>query len=35
LQAAFEADVPAVIEVMLARDSDTAPWPLIHPAPPV
>ena len=35
LQAAFEADVPAVIEVKLARDSDTAPWPLIHPAPPV
>jgi acetolactate synthase-1/2/3 large subunit len=35
LQAALDADVPAVIEVKMERDTDTAPWPLIHPAPPV
>ncbi|MEY1553999.1 thiamine pyrophosphate-dependent enzyme [Yoonia sp. R2331] len=31
LKDALDANRPAVIEVMLERDSDTSPWPLIHP----
>lgn len=31
---ALAQDAVTVIEVMMARDSDASPWPLIHPAPP-
>lgn len=33
LTEALELDAPAVIEVMIGRDGDGSPWPLIHPAP--
>ncbi len=34
LETALAEERPAVIEVMAKRDSDTPPWPLIHPSPP-
>lgn len=33
LSKAIDLDTPAVIEVMVGRDGDGSPWPLIHPAP--
>lgn len=33
LSKAIDLDAPAVIEVMVGRDGDSSPWPLIHPAP--
>jgi len=30
---ALETGAPAVIEVMIGRDGDSSPWPLIHPEP--
>jgi acetolactate synthase-1/2/3 large subunit len=33
LQAAIDADVPAVIEVPLERGAEASPWPFILPAP--
>lgn len=33
LTEAIELNAPAVIEVMVGRDGDGSPWPLIHPAP--
>ena len=33
LAKAIEHGGPAVIEVMVGRDGDASPWPLIHPAP--
>jgi acetolactate synthase-1/2/3 large subunit len=33
LSTAIDRDAPCVIEVMVGRDGDSSPWPLIHPAP--
>ena len=35
LEAALAADLPVVIEVPVERGSETSPWPLTLPAPPV
>jgi acetolactate synthase I/II/III large subunit len=35
LEAALAADVPAVIEVPVERGSETSPWPLTLPPPPI
>jgi acetolactate synthase-1/2/3 large subunit len=35
LEAALAADVPVVIEVPVERGSETSPWPLTLPAPPL
>jgi acetolactate synthase-1/2/3 large subunit len=33
LAAAFQANEPVVIEVIIPRGPDSSPWPFIHPAP--